>query len=89
VNLDIPGNLYVEGGNITLVSHEAGGPASAEADDEPGRGWSPAMHIHGEVKPFVTHLCNELLEARLVSSAVEARGARVSEDAVHVWQVWG
>jgi hypothetical protein len=47
------------------------------------------MHIHGEVKPFVTHPCNELFEARLVSSAVEARGAWVREDAVHVRQVWG
>src|SRR5918998_816031 len=85
VCLGVPGDLDVESGRLFV--RKTGYPAGAEPGDEPGRDGTPAVQVHGQAELFGAYPFEELFQIPFVYSSVEAGGAGVGEEAVHVGQV--
>jgi hypothetical protein len=82
VCLGVPGDLNVESGS--LLVRKTGYPAGAEPGDEPGRGGTSAVQVHGQVELFGAHPFEERLEFLFIFPSIEARGAGIGEEAIYV-----
>src|SRR5215207_10331710 len=74
VCLGIPRDLDVESGS--LLVRKTGYPAGAEPGDEPGRGGTSAVQVHGQIELFGAHPFEERLKFLFIFPFIEVRGAR-------------
>ena len=82
VCLGIPRDLDVESGS--LLVRKTGYPAGAEPGDEPGRGGTSAVQVHGQIELFGAHPFEERFKFLFIFPFIEVRGARIGEKAIYV-----